>query len=39
MALRLLGKQEALGVATLDENSIAKLRELHLEAQPADEEH
>ena len=37
-ALRLLDKQEALGVAKLDGNSIAKLRELHPDAKQADEE-
>ena len=34
-ALRLLDKQEALGVAKLDGNTIKKLRELHPEAVPA----
>ena len=37
-ALRLLDKQEALGVAKLDENAIKKLRELHPTASTVSED-
>ena len=37
-ALRLLNKQESLGVAELNENTIQKLRDLHPEAKRASEE-
>ena len=37
-ALRLLNKQEALGIAKLDENTIKKLKELHPVSQPTTDE-
>ena len=37
-AMRMLNKQESLGVANLNENTVRELRKLHPEAVPAAEE-